>query len=506
MDRLLNLPLIVILMGVGAAAMAVPAAHGALTRDWAAAETFVLSGLFFGVITVLLGLATQGHRPRALSRSHLMALVLALTVLPAMLAVPFWMAVPATTFLNAWVEMVSSLTTTGISLFEPARLPEAVHLWRALVGWLGGYLAWVAALAILAPMNLGGFEVTSSAGVGAGIRRDRQIGLAEAGDPRARIVRQAWRLLPIYAGLTGALLLGLLVLGERPFVAACHAMSVMATSGISPVGGLEAAQAGVPGEVLIFAFLVFAITRVAYLPERGLPWTRQMARDPEARIAAILVVSVPLVLFLRHWIAAFEVDMVADLGAALRALWGAAFSVLSFLSSTGFLSAEWQTARAWSGLETPGIVLLGLGLIGGGVATTAGGVKLLRVYALAMHGARELEKLIHPSSVGGAGAQARRIRRQGAYISWIFFMLFALSLAAVSSVLAATGVDFDAALVLAVASLSTTGPVAGVVLEVPVSPAGLDDLAKTVLAFAMVLGRLETLAIIALLNPEFWRN
>ena len=85
-------------------------------------------------------------------------------------------------------------------------------------------------------------------------------------------------------------------------------------------------------------------------------------------------------------------------------------------------------------------------------------------------------------------------------------MLFALSLAAVACLFAATGVPFDRALVFTVAALSTTGPLAGVVLESPVSYAELTDTGKTVLAVAMAVGRLETLALIALLNPQFWRS
>jgi trk system potassium uptake protein TrkH len=144
--------------------------------------------------------------------------------------------------------------------------------------------------------------------------------------------------------------------------------------------------------------------------------------------------------------------------------------------------------------------------MGGGVATTAGGVKLLRIYALWRHGQREIELLVHPSSVGGSGAAARQIRRQGAQIAWIFFMIFALSIAVVMLLLALTGVQFETAMVLAVAALSTTGPLAAVGAETPISYAGLPEAAKAVLAIAMVLGRLEALALIALLNPEFWRR
>ena len=140
------------------------------------------------------------------------------------------------------------------------------------------------------------------------------------------------------------------------------------------------------------------------------------------------------------------------------------------------------------------------------MATTAGGVKLLRVYALFRHGEREVERLIHPSSVGGAGTVERRLRRQGARLAWIFFMIFALSICLVMLALSLDGLDFEAATVLTVAALSNTGPLAAVATGTPVAWAGLDTLSQAVLAAAMVLGRLETLAIIALLNPDFWRN
>ncbi len=176
------------------------------------------------------------------------------------------------------------------------------------------------------------------------------------------------------------------------------------------------------------------------------------------------------------------------------------------LTTTGFVSAEWGISTVWSGLKTPGLVLLGLALIGGGVATTAGGVKLLRVFALYQHSAREMERLVYPSSVGGSGQVARQLRRRGAYVAWIFFMLFALSMAAVASAFALTGVPFEDSLVMTIAALSTTGPAAQVVLDHPLGYTILDDPGKYVLVIAMALGRMETLALLALFNPQFWRR
>jgi trk system potassium uptake protein TrkH len=148
---------------------------------------------------------------------------------------------------------------------------------------------------------------------------------------------------------------------------------------------------------------------------------------------------------------------------------------------------------------------MGLAFFGGGVATTAGGVKLLRVYALWKHGVREMEKLVMPSSVGGSGQLARRFRRQGAYVAWIFFMLFAISVALTMLALSLVGLDFEEAAVLTVATLSTTGPLTQVAATEPIVLASIPTAAKAIISAAMVLGRLETLAIIALANPEFWR-
>jgi trk system potassium uptake protein len=180
--------------------------------------------------------------------------------------------------------------------------------------------------------------------------------------------------------------------------------------------------------------------------------------------------------------------------------------VSSFLTTTGFVSADWEEARIWSGLQAPGLILMGLAVFGGGVGTTAGGVKLLRVYALTIHGQREMDKLIHPSSVGGAGPAARQLRRQGAQVAWIFFMLFAFSIALVMAALTLSGLGFQESLVLAIAALSTTGPLVTMGGDAPLRLDLLTDAAKVIFAAAMVIGRLETLALIALLNPDFWRR
>ena len=195
-----------------------------------------------------------------------------------------------------------------------------------------------------------------------------------------------------------------------------------------------------------------------------------------------------------------------DLLQGLRSLWGSVFTVLSFLSTTGFVSSQWEQTQFWSGLATPGIILMALALVRGGVATTAGGVKLLRVWALYLNGLREIERLIHPNSMPRAATQNNRIRRKGARIAFVFFMLFAISLTVLMLVFAALGSSFEAATALAIAALSNTGPILTLGINTPISLIELSDASKLIFAAAMIVGRLETLAIIALLTSDLWRR
>ncbi|MEM9127557.1 MAG: potassium transporter TrkG, partial [Pseudomonadota bacterium] len=260
------------------------------------------------------------------------------------------------------------------------------------------------------------------------------------------------------------------------------------------------------GEAILFLFLFFALSRLTFSTDTATTGYARLDKDPEFRIGLMIVLAVAGLLFFRVLAGVSEIGGQVQPLQALNVVWGMLFTVLSFLTTAGFESANWNDAQQLSGLGTPGLVLIGLALVGGGVATTAGGVKLLRVYALYLNGAREIDRLIHPSSVSGVGGGNRRIQSDGAFIAWIFLMMFALTLALFNLLLAMMGAGFEQAMVMSVAALSTTGPLIELATDVPIRLVDLSGPAKLTLCAAMVIGRLETLAIIALITPSLWRG
>ena len=496
-------PLFSNLMLLASGLMIVPGLHAMRLGDWDTMRAFYYHGIFFAIFSLILGFGLMTWKNRNAARDQLTMLVAAYFLLPLMLALPMNYLVPTISYGQSYFEMLSSLTTTGATIFsDPGSISEPLNLWRASVAWMGGFLILLAAFTIMEPLNLGGFEIEASVSAASGSQRRTFGGAVSA---QERLYHHARLLAPIYVLLTGALALALIIAGDRVYVAICHAMSVLSTSGISPLKYAEPRLSGFVGEVLIALFLFFALTRkgfsVSLSGRRSLP----SLKDPELRLAAICVVFVTGLISLRHFLGAFEIEEQQNMIAALQSLWGSAFTVLSFLTTFGFESQYWDTAADWSGLETPGILLLGLSVMGGGVATTAGGVKLLRLFALYKHGVREMQRLVHPHSVGGAGVTARRIRRKGAFIAWVFLMLFVIAIAFVTLGLGASGLKFEQSLALAIAALTNTGP-AVTVFDGEFSYRSLNAVQLLLLDVTMVIGRLEVLVVVALLNISLWRQ
>jgi len=575
MTRLPEVPLIVVVIGLTGLAMLGPAGFGLATGDHMLALSFAQSAAIVFMLALILGAATRNHRPRDPVRSQFLSLLGAYLAVPVLAALPItgqlvfplgggdrlWPlsadanGLPPAALLglpqsfrpfDAWFEMVSSFTTTGATLLDrPHTVAPGVHLWRAMVGWFGGFFVLFAAFGMLAPVNLGGVEVetglppgrapgptplgrmrvalsmpepSNAAATGASPAlaparrparpRGRAAGMARrltAEDAGARLAAAARVLFPVYAGLTLGLWLGLILAGDSAFVALCHAMSVLATSGISPVGGMEYGASSRAGEALVLLCFAFALSRRC-LP--GPAWREpglRLYRDVELRAGIVAILAVTLLLTLRQWSGAAASGTSGDWAAAVRAFWGSFFTAASFLSTTGFVSADWAGSRLWSGLAPPGLALAGLALLGGGVATTAGGIGLLRAYALYKHGRHEMDKLIHPSLVGGEPPRKRRIRSEGAFAAWLALMMVIVVFTAVIAGLSLAGLGLEPAMILAAAALSTTGPLAAMVASGPVVYSALDDGVLSILGLAMVLGRLELLAVLALLMPDAWR-
>ena len=173
--------------------------------------------------------------------------------------------------------------------------------------------------------------------------------------------------------------------------------------------------------------------------------------------------------------------------------------LFSFITTNGYVSSFWGGDLVSLNEPYITIILLGLCLFGGGLATTAGGIKLLRISVLFSAFSNETKKLLHPSSMTGSSINLKSLEIS-IFMAWIFFMLFIVSLALITIILALLGVLFEDALVLAVASLTTTGPLVEAVGIESLPISNLSYSSKLALVVSMVLGRLEILVALSVIT------
>lgn len=522
--KILRLPVFPLCLGILAFAMLGPALFGLVKRDWFSARSFLYCAIFTGFASATLAMVLGARGRNDVARSELRDLVVCWLLVPLFAGAPLWLRTPYIGAVGAWFEMVSAFSTTGGTIYaEPEKVPEAIHLWRGMVAWLGGLLTLVAAFAILAPRNLGGFEVVAQSAaisrqpsgqpVAAATgqtttQRGRAIAWREASMARLdeRLARTLRAVVPVYGSMTAVLAISFSAMGQNGLAAAVHAMGIVSTSGISPYANGLAADPSFPAEFLAALFMILAATRLTYSEARRFNTVRHWQRDPELKLMALLVGTASMALFLRHWLGALTIDLGERVSEAPQAIWGVVFTSLSFLTTTGFQSASWEGARDWSGLANPGLILLGLCAIGGGAATTAGGIKLVRGYALLRHGYRELERIAQPNSVLATGTRLRGILREGAFLAWAFVMLYIMAIFVAVFALTFTGLTFENSLVAAIASISNTGPALALVTSGEMDFSRLSESQRGILAITMVLGRIETLAVISLFNTDTWQQ
>ena len=222
------------------------------------------------------------------------------------------------------------------------------------------------------------------------------------------LIKVSQKLTPIYICLTIVLWCVLTSLGTDGYSSLIRALSILSTSGISGPEKFETDGAGFLGEIAVALFLLLALSHNIFYNLDNKAKLKKILFDKELRLGLSIVMCTALLLSLKEMnqvSSLLNVDEVILSG--LKLVWGNFFTVFSFITTNGYVSAYWNVTP--SSLDTPHtvIIILGLCLFGGGLATTAGGIKLLRISILLTAFSDETDKLLHPSSIVGTKANLK---------------------------------------------------------------------------------------------------
>lgn len=440
-----------------------------------------LGGYFF--YSLLMGVRGRRHD---LNRVNTLCLVLmGWTLFPLLLAIPL-SDLFGISYGEGVFEAFSAFTTTGADGIGNAEtLPKSAIWLRFQIQWLGGFATIATFTLFLGSIRIGGLPY-------------RFTGKTEkTNGNKAPTNRFLWELSQFYIGFTLAAFTAFLICGIAPFQSLLLTSSALSTGGYIAPSILNVESLG-SWVMLVFSFFLL-------LGGTSVFWHRSVMSVDVKKLRqhreSYILLSVVVVLSISFYYVILKVS--GDNSGFFAVASESIFNAMSIATTSGIESRPGVFA-----LLSPLFVLFIL-FIGAGVYSTGGGVKIFRLGAMLFHTSRELSNLVYPNGVNKAGSGGERFSIFEMNTIWTMFCACVTIVGAGSVALSLSGLSFEASITASIAAFSNAGPF--------YSPQWVDRGAtgwpeyfemninqKYILSLIMLFGRLEIIAILAVINPFYW--
>ncbi len=447
--------------------------------EWHAFFTTTIAAACVGATLVLATQSERGHEKFNVRQAFLVTTLGWVTVC-LLASLPFLFT--GSSFTDSVFETMSAITTTGSTVLTNLEtLPPGILLWRAMLQWVGGVGIIAIAILILPLLRVGGMQLFK----------------IESSDTSEEKLYTAaltiGNVFVIYSLLTLACAALYFVCGMNEFDALTHAMTTISTGGYSTH---DASFAYFDSQSLQWVATVFmisgAVPFMLYIKAvRGN--FDALVTDQQVRgfIIFLATSSVLMAIWLinQRDISFFE------------ALTLTSFNITSIVTTTGFASDDYT---AW-GPGAVGVFLV-LMFVGGCSGSTAGAIKIYRLQIVIEIVRAHIKRLFSPNRILTLRHNGRPLPKDVPFSVLAFLTVFIATIAAFTVLLSLMGLDIVTAYSASVTAITNVGPGIGSVVGPSGNFATLPDGAKWVLTLAMLAGRLEVLALLVTLDPDFWRD
>jgi trk system potassium uptake protein TrkH len=334
--------------------------------------------LFSTILSLLSGVLLTNVKPKDKHfrfRESVMVVSMGWVVFSLFGAIPYVLGT-SLTFVDSIFETMSGLTTTGASVMKDIEaMPKSILFWRALTHWIGGMGIIVLSLAILPLLGASGASLFKAEAPGP--TNDKLM---------PKLQETAKLLWYVYVGITALQIIMLKFAGMGWFDSVCHTFATVATGGFSTKNNSLAYwdSSMIQWIHIVFMFIAGANFTLHFRLITGNPGG--YLKDREFRFYF-------WIFMLASTIIGANLLLSTNLGIE-KSFRDAAFQVISILTTTGYVSADYSM---WAPFSQA--ILLLLMFIGGCGGSTGGGVKVIRIMILIRVGWGELRKILHPNAV-----------------------------------------------------------------------------------------------------------
>ncbi len=472
------------LLLIEAAFMLLPLAISWYFQEASALRAFIFSTAITAGVGALMAF---GIRPKSTSmhkREGLMLTAIIWVFFSLFGMLPYLFSDTFNNVTDAFFETMAGFTTTGSSVIRYVEeIPRGVLFWRSMTQWIGGMGIILFTLAVIPMLNQKGGIALFNAEV-TGITHERL---------RPRVSQTAKDLWFIYIGLTLLLTL-LLVAGPMDwFDAVCHAMTTTSTGGYSTKNtGLDYWQSSyVFIVVILFMFIggiSFSIIAATFRGD-----FKRIAKNNTLRwyCMTALITTVVIVAYMAY---KSFLDNNFD-----RFVYGS-FDTISAITSTGFSTFDYEDSG-----EFVTVILMVMMFFGGMAGSTSGGAKMDRLIVLLKSTANEFYRVLHTNSVRAVHVDGKPVPNHVVSKVYTFFAVYIGIIMVVALYLTFFDLPVFDAMYTSMSAISNVGIGYGMT-----GPNGswviLHPAAKWVLAFEMLVGRLELFTVLVFFTRSFWKK
>ena len=442
---------------------------------------FASTGIIIFLMGITIILAFKNKSTRIGNRETFLLSVLSWIFLAGISALPLYLSDLNLSYTNAFFEATSGITTTGSTiLVNIENVSNGILIWRSILQWLGGIGIIVMAVAALPLLHMSGLQLFFS----------EQI---EPNDKlKERVNNLAKTIIIIYTIFTLICAILLNITGMSVFDSICHSMTTIATGGYSTKNNSIGYFDNIWIEIIIImgmiaASLPFIIYAKSLSNLKSVFMDKQVIGFLYTLIISIFIITIWLNLKL-------NVNFIESIRIS-------AFNVISIITGTGYSTEDFSE---WGSFAIS--MLFIFMLIGGCTGSTTGGIKIFRIQILWQVILQQIQKVIRPHQILKITYSKAVIDDKTTLSILAIIFLFIISIIIIAGLLYWMGLDLLTAFSAAATSIAVVGPG----LSNEIGPLGnfsnLPNQAKWLLSAAMIIGRLEFLAVLILIMPSFWRK
>ena len=461
--------------------MLIPAMFDLLNnnKEW---SIFASTGIISFLMGITIILAFRNRETKIGSKETFLLSVLSWIFLAAISALPLYLSNLNLSYTDAFFEATSGITTTGSTILTNIEdASKGILIWRSILQWLGGVGIIVMAVAALPLLHMSGFQLFFSE-------------QAEPSDKlKERVKNLATSIIIIYLIFTFICALLLNIAGMSLFDSICHSMTTIATGGYSTqnnsIGHYDSLSIEI---VIIFGMIMASLPFILFVKMynndiKSLFWDKQVKGFFFLLLVSIFIIAI--------WL---NTKLNFNFIEALRV---SAFNVISIITGTGYSTENFSK---WGGFAI-GLLFIFM-LVGGCTGSTTGGIKIFRIQILFKVIIQQIQKVIRPHQIVKITYSKALIDDKTTLSILALIFLFIASVFIIAAILYFIGLDLLTAFSAAATSIAVVGPG----LSEEIGPTGnfnsLPNQAKWVLSAAMIIGRLEFLAVLILIMPSFWKK